>query len=1212
MAYLLTLMDFDKEYKNHKLGLGLNQRAKKSHQEENCNIDSLVPDEFESVVAKYVKALSKEDENFEWSLDKRRVRPDYSFEDQRVKISSPDWIIKSGYYEGNQLKFVVRLIDKAFLERDSIQEHIAKDKDGQMNVTSDWLKRYYEFMHHYDMVIYVIFLPVNDYGSIPNDQMMSKEEIEFLSKREHLTFNIRDGKTIVLGATHKNLYDLIRVSLNAINREVKSSKLDESSNLGLNKRAKNKFDETDAISNIDYKQVVKNFVMCYAKSTFSHLVDSLNYTLKFIGAKCGDIRSSNGAIPSVWYTSTISNPKDKILIFRFGDWGTSIENPPKEVIKSSLLMNRYCFSKSKSKKNIEIDSIVDEFASFVCELSLKEGYENIIDLLNELRDIVNGYDYSKFKDLISSVNESVTSLGLNKKAKDKFDKEDVIDNMHKITSLEEIEPMIRHILKENGYHDLKGTMNGFNESIPEFCSALKETQIKKGFVIISSSEWVDALVSLPNVSKYHYNCIEIYFCIHNGHEHVSLSCATIGIPSRIEEEITLGTTKFQPATYSLMAKLIKNIANYKLDNQVISENASNLGLNKHAQKKFKNADAIDNLELEYVDLGLPSGTRWCKHNYGAISEEETGERHVFDEVQRLEVDVPSKNDFIELYNNCDYKTEYVNEIYGIRFISKKNKKSIFLPVASSKNKNVRGEKYWSSTEFSSESGYNLSIDYDLMDPTNYNSKFFKYPVRPVQKVNYSVLKTTNESMNLGLNKKAKQKFNDISSNDQAVSNVSDTQEVEDPGSEKFANFILEEGKRCGINEASDEVIRRDELKDLTTNLSITNLRGYVDLDDSENFDTFVKEKINIAAFMSSKPFDKNKWTFDPIVIYCVLGDKTWNWDEIMLMKIDVDKEDDSKITQVSFGRFSLSFKKKGFNWRDESTFQNEHSYGSLVPLDLVKISKGIAETNEDGTLKMSMINARLIVKMFVMIFKHINDTVKQKYVDKYGARKQDSNGNYVWVPVTKVKEVSLRERLLACKQRNSNNTFCRLVMDHCWRPGFKKSKVNESNIGLGLNKQAKQKHENVDAIDNLSDYVNLGLPSGTLWCKHNLGAEKEYEAGEYLDYNSVMELDLRPGYMPSKEDFEELVEECTYAWTTVNDVDGVLFTSYKNGESVFFPVVGMYTNTGKSYCKSSGFYWSSTLETSTLANNLLIEKGLVLPNNKSCKDYKFSIRLVSA
>lgn len=187
--------------------------------------------------------------------------------------------------------------------------------------------------------------------------------------------------------------------------------------------------------------------------------------------------------------------------------------------------------------------------------------------------------------------------------------------------------------------------------------------------------------------------------------------------------------------------------------------SSSLGLNKQIQKKFQDIDGIENLEFDYVDLGLPSGTLWCKHNYRATSEEESGERYAFDEAQKLDVIVPSKKDFIELYDNCVNIVDYVNGVYGIRFISKKNEKSIFLPVGSSKD----GEKYWSSTEFSFASAHNLSINYNLIDPINYNSKFFKYPVRPVRK-------DIKES-SLGLNSKVKKKFEGDNEGDKALEQV---------------------------------------------------------------------------------------------------------------------------------------------------------------------------------------------------------------------------------------------------------------------------------------------------------------------------------------------------------------------------------------------------------------------------------------------------------
>ena len=46
--------------------------------------------------------------------------------------------------------------------------------------------------------------------------------------------------------------------------------------------------------------------------------------------------------------------------------------------------------------------------------------------------------------------------------------------------------------------------------------------------------------------------------------------------------------------------------------------------------------------------------------------------------------------------------------------------------------------------------------------------------------------------------------------------------------------------------------------------------------------------------------------------------------------------------------------------------------------------------------------------------------------------------------------------------------------------------------------------------------------------------------------------------MPTKEECEELLENCTWNWTTQNGVNGYKVTSKKNGNSIFLPAAGYY------------------------------------------------------
>ena len=65
--------------------------------------------------------------------------------------------------------------------------------------------------------------------------------------------------------------------------------------------------------------------------------------------------------------------------------------------------------------------------------------------------------------------------------------------------------------------------------------------------------------------------------------------------------------------------------------------------------------------------------------------------------------------------------------------------------------------------------------------------------------------------------------------------------------------------------------------------------------------------------------------------------------------------------------------------------------------------------------------------------------------------------------------------------------------------------------------------------------------------------------------------------MPSKEEVDELTQQCTWIWTTHNNVNGYKVTG-PNGNSIFLPAAG-YKGAGPTYpAGEDGLYWTSTLE----------------------------------
>ena len=176
--------------------------------------------------------------------------------------------------------------------------------------------------------------------------------------------------------------------------------------------------------------------------------------------------------------------------------------------------------------------------------------------------------------------------------------------------------------------------------------------------------------------------------------------------------------------------------------------------------------------------------------------------------------------------------------------------------------------------------------------------------------------------------------------------------------------------------------------------------------------------------------------------------------------------------------------------------------------------------------------------------------------------------------------------------------------------------ITEGMWGTAL-KRSNTGEERREDKDN-TQYIDLGLPSGTLWADRNIGAIEPEDEGdfyawgetepkkEYLwdnykwgeDCTKYNEKDgktvLEPeddvvylktkgkAHIPTIEQIRELLDNTISKNQTINGVKGRLYKSKVNGNTIFIPFAGdCYNHIGTNIWSN---YWSSSLDLSNHHN----------------------------
>ena len=180
--------------------------------------------------------------------------------------------------------------------------------------------------------------------------------------------------------------------------------------------------------------------------------------------------------------------------------------------------------------------------------------------------------------------------------------------------------------------------------------------------------------------------------------------------------------------------------------------------------------------------------------------------------------------------------------------------------------------------------------------------------------------------------------------------------------------------------------------------------------------------------------------------------------------------------------------------------------------------------------------------------------------------------------------------------------------------------ITSQSEGISSNRNTESAFFTSCPDNNHPHLIDLGLPSGTKWACCNVGASKPEDYGSYYAWGETKEKTTynwstyihcegsqgtchnlgsgisetkydvahvtwgEPWVMPSCGQIKELMDNCTYMWTTFNGITGGKFTSKKNGNYVFLPSAGDRCDGKLIHSGSNGYYWSATQDLSNSSN----------------------------
>lgn len=505
LAYLLTLMDFDKEYKLYKIGLA--KKVSKRYEEKAAgnrteDLDLIDDSQCETEIKRLLKTIDK---TKRWKVTSNDING--LIIDKRITFTCPEWKLSTDSKSNDKLYVTVLVLSKDALQRaiNKFPEKFAypnTERKDQADVNIPYFieKNECEWFF-YTLVRSTSIIFSGDYSGqlAVMKEMYSEDEDKALSSQDHLIVNSKDaieyteghgfGSRYSIGYCYRlsvsNLFLSLRMATSAAIRKVEEirhldiyPKVNETlSNIGLAGKVQKKYEKRDAIEEISYancKNVVKNLICYYSKAHYADLIDSMKSTNDLIFRHIKSSSKDQGS-------GVFVRGKNELWLC-LGEYGTILNITSKhlEVLRGSILMNKFTHGTLKSKSNF-INEIIDDYSDFVVSV-IREGHEEIADFLESISEKVEEYEYHTVKDIFSELNESTTSLGLGKKviSKDKERNKNKANALYDMSSIDSVMECLKSFLKANGYKEVEDVYMAYEKKTYDILDMMEDSGILPG------------------------------------------------------------------------------------------------------------------------------------------------------------------------------------------------------------------------------------------------------------------------------------------------------------------------------------------------------------------------------------------------------------------------------------------------------------------------------------------------------------------------------------------------------------------------------------------------------------------------------------------------------------------------------------------------------------------------------------------------------------